>query len=75
VVNGAEGVSVAQALRMFTIHGAYASFEEKHKGSIEEGKLADLVVLSGSLYETSPVDLEGLSVDMTLIDGKVVYKK
>jgi predicted amidohydrolase YtcJ len=33
------------------------------------------VVLSGSLYETSPVDLEGLSVDMTLIDGKVVYKK
>jgi hypothetical protein len=75
VVSPQERITIPQALRMFTINGAYASFEEGIKGSIEEGKLADLVVLSGSLYDTLPEELENLSVDMTFIDGKMVYQK
>jgi predicted amidohydrolase YtcJ len=74
VINADERVSIEQALRMFTYNGAYASFDENKKGTIEVGKLADLVVLSGSLYDT-PVDkIRDLSVDMTIIDGDIVYQ-
>lgn len=75
IVNEKERVSLKEALRMFTINGAYASFEDDIKGSIEEGKLADLVVLSGSYYDTKPEDIETLSVDMTVIDGETIYEK
>ena len=70
-----QGVTIDEALRMFTLHGAYASFEEGIKGTITPGKLADLVVLSGdhgpSQRRTSP----SLSVDMTMVDGRVAYER
>ncbi|MBK5252516.1 MAG: amidohydrolase [Peptostreptococcaceae bacterium] len=74
VINADERITIEQALRMFTYNGAYASFDEDKKGTIEVGKLADLVVLSGSLYDT-PIDkIRDLSVDMTIIDGDIVYQ-
>jgi predicted amidohydrolase YtcJ len=75
IINSNERISINQALRMFTYNGAYASFDENNKGSIEVGKLADLVILSGSLLETSPDKIKELTVDMTVIDGKIVYER
>ena len=75
VINPNERISVLDALRMFTINGAYASFEEKEKGSIEVGKLADLVVLSNSILDTNPAEIRTLKVDFTMIDGEMVYER
>lgn len=75
VINADERVTVEQALRMFTYNGAYASFDEDKKGTIEVGKLADLAVLSGSLYNTHTDKIMDLSVDMTIIDGEIVYQQ
>jgi len=74
-INPDERVTIQQALRMFTYHGAYASFDEDKKGSIEVGKLADLVVLSENILDVPPDKMKDVSVEMTIIDGKTVYKK
>ena len=74
-VSPAETVDIMDAIRGYTAHAAYASFEEDIKGSIEPGKLADLVVLSGNILETDPEEILHLEADMTVVDGKVVYQK
>ncbi len=68
----AQRVSVADALKCYTIEGAFASFEEKRKGSIEVGKLADLVVL-GDDPTKSPKGIEKISVEMTFLEGQRVH--
>ncbi|MDQ3224633.1 MAG: amidohydrolase family protein [Gemmatimonadota bacterium] len=70
-----QGVTIDEALRMFTIIGAYASFEETLKGTITPGKLADLVVLSGDPWEIPAEELPSLTVDMTVVDGRVGYER
>lgn len=75
VINPDERISSMEALRMFTYNGAYASNEEKIKGSIEPGKLADLVVLDKNFLKTNPEELRNITVDMTIIDGKIEYEK
>ena len=70
-----QGVTIDEALRMVTINGAFASFEEDRKGSITPGKLADLVVLSGDPRTSPAEDLPSLSVEMTVIDGRVAYER
>jgi predicted amidohydrolase YtcJ len=52
---------------------AYAAFEENIKGSIEEGKLADLVVWSHDLYSIKPQDLKDFNAEVTIVGGKIVY--
>jgi predicted amidohydrolase YtcJ len=74
-VNPHEAVTIRQALRAYTLWGAYASFEENLKGSIECGKLADLVVLSRNILEAAPEELLGISADLTVIDGQIVYSR
>jgi len=69
-----QGVTIEEALRMFTRNGAFGSFEEHRKGTITPGKLADLVVLSGDPRAIPAEDLPTLAVEMTLVDGKVVYE-
>jgi predicted amidohydrolase YtcJ len=64
-----------QAIQVFTMGGAYASFEEESKGSIEEGKLADLVVLSADPTEVPPLRLREIRVEMTLIGGEIVFER
>jgi len=73
VIAPAERVSPMQALRMFTLNGAYASFEEGLKGSLEQGKLADLVVLSQDPLTIPPEEIKDVQVEMTVVDGNVVY--
>ena len=60
---------------MFTRHGAFASFEEEIKGTITPGKLADLVMLSGDPRAIPAEELPSLSIEMTVIDGRVVYER
>ena len=69
-----QGVTIDEALRMFTLHGAFASFEEREKGSITAGKLADLVILSGDPRAMPAEELPSLSVEMTVVDGRVAYE-
>jgi predicted amidohydrolase YtcJ len=70
-----ERITADEALRMYTVNAAYASFEETVKGSIEEGKLADLTVLSGDPTAVPPSKIGDIKVKMTIIGGKVVYQK
>lgn len=70
-----QRISRLQAIRSYTWNGAYASFEETIKGSLEPGKKADLVVLSGSLLTSHESDILSLSPVMTMIDGQIVYEE
>lgn len=74
VLAPAEKISVMDAIRLFTINGAHASLEEDIKGSIEPGKSADLIVLNQDPLASEPEKLKDLEVQLTLIDGKVVYQ-
>jgi predicted amidohydrolase YtcJ len=69
-----QAVTIDEALRMFTINGAYASFEERLKGSITPGKLADLAVLDRDPHSVDPEDLPSLNVEMTVVDGRIVHE-
>ena len=68
-----ERIGLFDAVRMFTINGAYASFEEKIKGSLEPGKLADLIVLDRDLIGSRPEEIREASVALTMIGGEVVH--
>jgi len=69
-----ERVTVDEALRMYTVDAAYASFEEKLKGSIEPGKLADLTVLSNDPRAVPPDKIEDIKVELTIMDGRVTHQ-
>lgn len=69
-----QRLSVEEAILCYTLNGAYASFEEELKGSIAEGKLADLVVLSKDPHEF-PDEIAGIEVEMTFISGRRVFNR
>ncbi len=73
-LNPEECMSVQQALYCYTMGSAYAEFMEHKKGSIEEGKLADFVVLEDNLYEVAPERIKDIKVLMTVVGGRVVYQ-
>jgi predicted amidohydrolase YtcJ len=68
-----QRTTVEQALRVWTLGGAYASFEEAVKGSIEKGKLADFVVLSADPTRVRPETIKDITVERTVIGGKAVF--
>lgn len=70
-----QKLSMEEALHAFTTGPAYATFEEDKKGSIETGKYADFVVLEKDLYETDPLDIMDVSVEMTVVNGEIVYTR
>lgn len=69
-----ERLSVTEALRLFTVMGAYATFEEDIKGTLTSGKLADMVVLSEDPHQVDPPDIKDIKVEMTVVGGKIVYR-
>jgi predicted amidohydrolase YtcJ len=64
-----------EALRSWTIEGAYAAFEEKTKGSLEVGKLADFIMLSGDVMTMPTADIWKTRVRLTVVGGKIVYQE
>jgi predicted amidohydrolase YtcJ len=70
-----QRLSVGEALRCYTINNAYAAFEEKEKGTIAAGKLADLVVLDRDPFLVEPGALRSVGVDLTMVGGRVVYER
>jgi hypothetical protein len=70
-----QSIGVEEALKAYTLGGAYATFEEDIKGSIEPGKLADLTVISKDPTSVDAERIKDLSVEMTIIGGSIVYTK
>ena len=70
-----ERITREQAIRFYTINNAYLSFEEKEKGSLEAGKLADLIVLDKDIL-TCPVDaIKDIKVLSTYLGGRQIYQR
>jgi len=74
VCGPAERVDLTTAIRMHTINGAFASFEERLKGSLEPGKLADVVVLAEDLTRVPVNETRQIPIAMTVSGGRVVYE-
>ena len=70
-----QKITVEEALRAYTINGAYASFEEDIKGTLEPGKLADFVVLDRDITAIDPVEIRDVKVEQTWVGGKKVFDR
>jgi hypothetical protein len=68
-----QKLTLAEAIRGFTLDAAYAAFEEKSRGTIEPGKLADFTVVEGNLYSMPPSELFKAKVRYTVVGGHIVY--
>ena len=74
ILNPAERLAAKQVLKMYTLNAAYASHEDKIKGSISPGKLADMVLLSNNPNKVPVEEIKDIKVQMTVIGGKVVWE-
>jgi predicted amidohydrolase YtcJ len=72
--NPEQRISVKDALRLHTVNAAKIGFEEKEKGSLEPGKLADLVVLSDDPYKVPPNKIREIQVVLTMMGGRITYR-
>ncbi len=74
-IGQSQRVTVMEALRLYTINSAYHSFDEDRLGSIEEGKLADFVILGRDILTVPPQEIKDTPIDATIVGGKVVYER
>ncbi|MHA2075028.1 MAG: amidohydrolase, partial [Candidatus Hodarchaeales archaeon] len=70
-----QKISIHEALRLYTINAAYHSFDEDTLGSIEEGKLADFVILGKDILTVDSSKIKDIPIEMTIVEGKIVYKR
>jgi predicted amidohydrolase YtcJ len=70
-----QKISVEEALKAYTINNAIASFDGDARGSIKAGKLADITVCDRNLLKIDPADILKMTVDMTIVDGKIVFAR
>ena len=75
VIGADERISVLDGLKALTIDGAHQYFEEDRKGSIEAGKLADLVILTANPMKVAAATIKDIKVAETIKDGKTVFKR
>src|SRR5438132_4197131 len=75
VYGASEAISREQALRLYTSAASHYTFEEARKGTIEPGKLADLVVLSADYLAVPEAQIKDIKADLTLVGGKVVFER
>jgi predicted amidohydrolase YtcJ len=69
-----QKISVDEAVRAFTWGSAYAEFQEDVKGTLEVGKLADIIIISDDIFKIDPVKIRDAKVLTTIVDGRVVYE-
>jgi predicted amidohydrolase YtcJ len=70
-----QRISVHEALAAYTINNAYAAFEDDIRGSISAGKLADITVCDRNLLEIDPTEILDMNIDMTIVDGRIVFER
>ena len=70
-----QKISVEDALRAYTIDAAYATFDEKDKGSLRAGKLADVVIVDRNLTRIPPETIRDARIDYTIVGGRIVYER
>jgi predicted amidohydrolase YtcJ len=75
VVGEAQRITPYEGLKALTINGAYEYFEEKTKGSLKEGKLADLVILDKNPLKVQVNDIKNIKVFETIKEGKSIYNQ
>lgn len=73
--NPSERITLAEALRAYTRGSAYGAFREHELGTLEPGKLADVIVLKHNLFDIPPDMIRDTSVLLTVMDGQVVYEE
>ncbi|MFH1185177.1 MAG: amidohydrolase family protein [Chloroflexota bacterium] len=73
-VSPEQALTIEEAMYAHTMGGAYADFAESKKGSLEPGKLADLVAWNDDPYTVSAADIHRLTIDLTMVGGKVVHQ-
>ncbi len=70
-----QKITVREAVHAYTVGSAYASFDDQNKGSLQNGKLADFVVLSEDIFQIDQVKIGQTKVEMTILEGKVIYRR
>ncbi len=70
-----QKISVTEAAVGYTTGAAYSCFMEEQLGTLESGKYADLVVLSEDIFAIDPVEIQNVQVDLTIVEGEVVYRR
>ena len=70
-----EGVSVKDAIKSYTFGTAYWNFDDQQRGSLEIGKVADMVILSGNLLTIDPDRIREIQVEKTIVAGTVLYSR
>jgi len=68
-----QKITLAEAVEAYTLGSAFAEFQEQEKGSITPGKLADMVILSGNIFDMKPEAIRGVKVETTIVGGEIVY--
>jgi hypothetical protein len=74
-IGRSQRITVMEALRLYTVNSAYQSFDEDRLGSIEEGKLADFVILGKDILTVPTAEIKDIPVDATIVGGKIVYER
>jgi len=70
-----QKISVEEALRCYTYNAAFAEFEETYKGTLQVGKLADIVILDADIFKIAPEKIRDMHVVKTIVGGKIIYSK
>jgi predicted amidohydrolase YtcJ len=70
-----EAISLTDALRAYTVNGAYASFEEGIKGRLQPGMVGDVTIFETDLESVAPEEVGQVQIDATILDGQVVYER
>lgn len=74
-INPEEKVGLAEAIKAYTVNGANLLDTQEELGTLEKGKIADIVVINTNLFTMDPMEMQESKVDLTIMDGRIVYER